>query len=359
MSRNQAVDFFRGIGLWLLFVNHLSPNVWAHFTPAQFGYSDFAEIFVFLSGYVSASMYERAFRSGGTSVAVRKFRSRFVKLYVAHIASMTTSLAILGVFALRGLRLDDPALYVWIGHPLQYVWKTVLLLYSPGLFALLPLYLALSPVALVTVVALRRWPAWVLASSFMVWCIAQTGRFDFLVMQETWFFQPFAWQFLLVIGAASQMYWLQVKRIAESRTVQSFAIVIVVTAFLLGTARLIRLTPAYAHMVIYNIGKKHLALIRLAHFLSLFILIVAIPYNWQKWRETRGVRLAIAGGRHSLLIYSVTLVMAVTFNLILKGLNGGWPLQFACTALGLCVICAIAYQRDRPQVRRDLQSEQV
>jgi hypothetical protein len=359
MSRNQAVDFFRGLGLWLLFVNHLSPNVWAHFTPAQFGYSDFAEIFVFLSGYVSASMYERAFQSGGITAAVAKFRTRFAKLYVAHIVSLVTSLAILGVFASRGLRLDDPALYVWMANPVQYLWKTLLLLYSPGLFALLPLYLVLSPVALFAVVALRRWPTLVLATSFALWWIAQSGRFDFPVMQETWFFQPFAWQFLLVIGAASQMYWSKLERIAESRTVQGFAIVIVVTAFLLGTARLIHLTPAYAHLVIYNVGKRHLALIRLAHFLSLLILIIAIPYDWQKWRETRGVRLAIVGGRHSLLIYSVTLVMAVTFNLILKGLNGGPLLQLACTALGLCVICAIADQRDNPRLKRALQSEQV
>jgi len=57
MSRNQAVDFFRGLGLWMLFVNHLTPNVWSQLTTAQFGFSDFAEILVFLSGYVNASMY--------------------------------------------------------------------------------------------------------------------------------------------------------------------------------------------------------------------------------------------------------------------------------------------------------------
>jgi hypothetical protein len=360
MSRNQAVDFFRGLGLCLVFVNHLRPNVWAHFTPAQFGFSDFAEIFVFLSGYVSASMYERTVQSGGIIAAVGKFRTRFAKLYVAHIVSLVTSLAILGAFASHGLRLDDSDLYVWMENPAQYLWKVLFLLYSPGLFGLLPLYLLLSPVALIAVIALRRWPALVLASSFTLWWVAQTGgRFDFPFMQEIWFFQPFAWQFLLVIGAASQMYWSEVTRIAGSRTLQSLAIVIVLTGFLLGMARLIRLTPAYAHLLFYNVGKRHLAPIRLAHFLGLLILIIAIPYDWQKWRETRGVRLAMAGGRHSLFIYSVTLVMAVTFNLLLKGLNGGPLLQLACTALGLCVLCGIAAQRDKPRVKRHLQSEQA
>jgi hypothetical protein len=358
MSRNQTVDFFRGLGLWMLFVDHLKPNVWSHLTLAQFGFSDFAEIFVFLSGYVSASMYERAVQSGGLAAAVDKLGSRFTKLYKAHIVSMVAGLVILGAFASRGLRLDDSALYIWMGEPVRYLARALLLLYSPGLFGLLPLYLVLSPVALVAFVALRRWPAWVLASSFALWCIAQSGRFDFQVMHETWFFQPFAWQFLLVLGTASKMYGADVERIAESRTLQRVAIVIVLTSFLLRTARLFRLIPDYAHLLIDNAGKTHLTPFRLVHFLSLLVLIIAIPYDWQKWLETRAARLAIAGGRDSLFIYSVTLVLAVTLNLLIKGLDGGPLLQLACCALGLGIICGIADRRHKLPARLDLQPEQ-
>ena len=344
----------------MLFVNHLEPNVWSQLTTAQFGFSDFAEIFVFLSGYVNASMYERAFQSGGITAAVGKLRTRVTKLYIAHIASMVAGLAILGAFASRGLRLDGSALYVWMGEPVRYLARALLLLYSPGLFALLPLYLVLSPVALVAFVALRRWPAWVLASSFALWCIAQSRMVQ--VMQEAWYFQPFAWQFLLVIGTASKMYWADVKRGAESRTLQRLAIVVVLTSFFLKTAMLIgpvrwwlfRLTPLSAHLLVYNAGKIHLAPFRLVHFLSLLILIIAIPCNWQKWLESRAACLAIAGGRDSLFIYSVTLVLAVTLNVLLKGLDGGPLLQFACCALGLCVICGIAYRRDKLPARFDL-----
>src|ERR1019366_2747618 len=43
-KRNLAADIFRGLGLWILFIDHLEPNFWSHFTPGQFGFSDFAEI---------------------------------------------------------------------------------------------------------------------------------------------------------------------------------------------------------------------------------------------------------------------------------------------------------------------------
>jgi hypothetical protein len=358
MNRNQAVDFLRGLGLWMLFVNHLKPNVWSHLTNAQFGFSDFAEIFVFLSGYVSGSMYQRALQSGGMSAALGKLRSRFMKIYIAHIASLLAGLGIMGAFAARGLYLWDSNFYLWMEEPGRYLARALLLLYSPGLFSLLPLYLVLSPLALIAVVALRRWPWWVLASSFALWCVAQTGRFDFQVMRDTWYFQPFAWQFLLVLGVASRMYWGSVKRIAESRILQGLAVVVVVIAFFLKTARLFRIIPGYDEFLIYNAGKTHLAPFRLVHFLSLVILIVGIRWGSKKWLETRAGRLAIAGGSDSLFIYSVSLVLAVLLDLLLKGLNGGVLLQLVCCALGLFILCGLADLRNKVPSRLVLEPEQ-
>lgn len=365
-SRNQAVDFFRGLGLWILFVDHLQPNVWSHFTLAQFGFSDFAEIFLFLSGFVNAGMYERAFQSGGIAAAVRKLGAREARIYSAHIATMVAGFAILAAFASRGLRLNDPALYVWMAQPVRYLLRTLLLLYSPTDFALLPLYLVLSPVALIAVVALRRWPAWFLAGSFALWCVSQSRVLDLQEMREAWYYQPFAWQFLLVLGMASKIYWADVKRRLKSRTALWLAIVTVLSSFLLKTATLIapvqqwlfRLIPFSARLLARNSGKPHLAPFRLVHFLSLVILIVAIPWDWQKWRESRIARLAIAAGRHSLFIYSVSVVLAIASNLFLKRLDGGPLIQFAFCAFGLCVISGIAYVRDRLAARFDSEPEQ-
>jgi uncharacterized membrane protein len=138
--------------------------------------------------------------------------------------------------------------------------------------------------------------------------------------------------------------------------------VVVLASFLLKTATLIgplqqwlfRLIPFSARLLAPNSGKPHLAPFRLVHFLSLVILIIAIPWDCRKWLESRIARLAIAGGRHSLLIYSISVVLAITLNLLLKRLDGGPLLQFAFCALGLCVISGIAYGRDKLQARFDL-----
>ena len=104
----------------------------------------------------------------------------------------------------------------------------------------------------------------------------------------------------------------------------------------------------------HNAGKPHLAPFRLVHFLSLVILIIAIPWDWRKWLESRIARLAIAGGRHSLFIYSLSVALAITLNLVLKRLGGGPLPQFACCALGLCVIGGISYGWDQLSARFDL-----
>jgi hypothetical protein len=93
--RDALVDMVRGIGLWILLIDHIEPDVLARFTPRELGFSDFAEIFVFLSGFINASMYERALGSGGLRKANQKLWSRIGRLYIAHLATMLLCLGIL------------------------------------------------------------------------------------------------------------------------------------------------------------------------------------------------------------------------------------------------------------------------
>ncbi len=354
--RNEAIDFFRGLGLWMVFVDHLQPNVWSHLTLAQFGFSDFAEIFLFLSGYVNAAMYARALDSGGFGAAMRKLGTRTARLYGAHIATMAAAFTLFSVCALRGLRLNVPVLYVWMDAPWRSLLRTLSLIYCPYLYALLPLYLALAPLTLPAVVALRHWPVWTLAGSCALWCIALTRALDLPATNtnEGWLFNPFAWQFLFVIGAAARMHWAVVKRAAESRTVRRLAIAIVLAAFVVQMAILIGplhrwlfgLTPWCGRVLARGADKTRLGPFRPVHFLSLVVLIVAIPRKWHRWLKSGAARLAIVNGRHSLLVFSVGLVLASAMNLLLLRWHGGPLLQLACTVVGLSVSCGIAWQRD-------------
>ena len=60
------LDFFRSIALFLIFIDHIPGNVLSHFTIQSIGFSDAAEIFIFISGYTVALVYGRRMLERGT-----------------------------------------------------------------------------------------------------------------------------------------------------------------------------------------------------------------------------------------------------------------------------------------------------
>src|SRR6202521_4670517 len=59
-ERELRLDLFRGLPLWLIFIDHLPPNLLTWFTIRNYGFSDATEIFIFISGYTAAFVYGRA-----------------------------------------------------------------------------------------------------------------------------------------------------------------------------------------------------------------------------------------------------------------------------------------------------------
>src|ERR1700674_22726 len=59
-ERELRLDLFRGLALWLIFIDHLPPNLLTWFTLRNYGFSDATEIFIFISGYTAAFVYGRA-----------------------------------------------------------------------------------------------------------------------------------------------------------------------------------------------------------------------------------------------------------------------------------------------------------
>ena len=62
-ERELRIDLFRGLALWLIFIDHMSPDLLTWFTIRNYGFSDAAEIFIFISGYTAAFVYGRAMRN--------------------------------------------------------------------------------------------------------------------------------------------------------------------------------------------------------------------------------------------------------------------------------------------------------
>src|SRR5258705_7242558 len=84
-ERDLRLDLFRGIALWLIFLDHIPSNIVNWITIRNYGFSDATEIFIFISGYTAAFVYSKAMRERGIMVAGARILRRAWQIYVAHI----------------------------------------------------------------------------------------------------------------------------------------------------------------------------------------------------------------------------------------------------------------------------------
>src|SRR5262245_37554805 len=63
--RDLRLDFFRGLALWFIFVDHIPDNIVSWLTVRNYGFSDATEIFVFISGYTAVIAYSGIMRQSG------------------------------------------------------------------------------------------------------------------------------------------------------------------------------------------------------------------------------------------------------------------------------------------------------
>src|SRR5438552_15863122 len=84
-ARELRLDPFRGLALWLIFIDHVSPELLSWFTIRSYGFSDAAEIFIFISGYTAAFVYGRALLESGFVIATARILRRVWQIYAIHV----------------------------------------------------------------------------------------------------------------------------------------------------------------------------------------------------------------------------------------------------------------------------------
>src|SRR5260370_4118763 len=84
-ERELRLDLFRGLALWLIFIDHLPPNILTWFTIRNYGFSDATEIFIFISGYTAAFVYGRAMLESSFVVATARILRRRRQVFFASV----------------------------------------------------------------------------------------------------------------------------------------------------------------------------------------------------------------------------------------------------------------------------------
>ncbi len=212
-DRRWELDALRGLMLVLMTLTHLPTRV---SDPAgqPLGFVSAAEGFVLLSAYMAGIVYSgKAWRQGEEAMK-SAFFNRALKLYACQLALLLFAFTVIAGIGL--ITREDSItglLGFFLEKPVVAVLSASLLLYSPALLDILPIYIIfmlISPVILLHGME-RGWRG-VLWLSLIVWLGAQfglgptvfhlaTGWFDMpLRYQDLGAFEILAWQFLWTLG---------------------------------------------------------------------------------------------------------------------------------------------------------------
>lgn len=364
-GRDLRLDVFRGLALITIYVNHVPGTIFENFTSRNFGFSDAAEGFVLMAGIAAGLAYGPDLISDRFWRGLRRSWARAWTLYSVHIVTTAMALGIAAFAARNGVprmieinnvaQLFDDQIGVLIGIPT--------LGHQLGYFNILPLYVTLLLATPLLVRVGHLSPLGLLAGSVALWFVAGLLRLNLPAYPNPggWFFNPFAWQILFVVGLLTGLALKRGERFVPVRpwlvwTCAGFLLAVLVWRLVPPVAQAGRegLRALFELGVPFNVvsfDKTFVAVPRLLHALALLYLVSAIP----------AVRRAVAGawarpialmGRQALPVFASGSVLCVAAQAILNG-SGGDPLVGAWViAGGLAIQLGMAWAFETLSAKR-------
>lgn len=356
-KRDPRVDVLRGLALLMIFIDHIPANAPATFTLHNFGFSDAAEIFVLLAGYSSMVAYGGLFRRAGTRMTLVRIARRCLRIYMFQAALLIVTLLIVrawmdmtGLIPRFGVR---PLLEMGL---LQGMLRGLLLNALPNYLDILPLYIILLALFPLIYVGLTRGIWATLALSGVLWLAAnidhQLNLPNAAAVDDGWYFNPFAWQFLFVIGAAlASAVQAGAGFLPRCRLATTLAIAYLIFSLLQGGSWADWGLPDLQPLAMGLPDKSHVAPLRLINILALAYLLFSIP-GIRTLAEQPFLRAAEACGKHSLEIFAVGCLAALVGRILYRTFDPVWLLQVAVNLGGLALMLGLGLALEARARRR-------
>ena len=350
-ERDLRLDLFRGIALWLIFLDHIPSNAVSWITIRNYGFSDATEIFVFISGYTAAFVYGRAMQTHGFLVATARVLKRAWQIYVAHVFLFAIYLAEIAYVVHsfdNPLYTEEMGVLDFLKEPDVTILQALLLKFKPVNMDVLPLYIVLllwfSPILWL----LLRAPSMALVASAVLYALMWTFDWNIPAYPSgTWAFNPFAWQLLFVFGAWCALGGAQrLNRWLNSRVVIGLAFAYLLFAFSIAMTwyfpRLGAFVPHFVGEAIYPIDKTNLDILRILHFLSLSVIVVwLVPQNWSALKS-RWCWPAIVCGQHSLGIFCLGVFLSFAGHFVFTEVSNRVLTHVIVSLSGIVIMVGVA-----------------
>ncbi|WLB52260.1 OpgC family protein [Bradyrhizobium japonicum] len=342
-DRDLRIDVCRGIALWWIFLDHVPNNIGSWLTPRNYGFCDAAEIFMFISGVTCALAYGRAREREGWSGMIGRSLRRGWDIYAAFLL-LTLACAILAYLAGSDDLADESNTRVLLEHPGATLAHAAILQYRPVNTDVLPVFVIFHVLFAPLLWLLLRAPNATLGVSLLLYALVHLFGWRVPAWPNgVWFFNPLAWQLLIVLGAWCVIEGEKFRPWVMSRPALVFAVLYLIFGLVLAQSWSIEaLVPQTLADLLAPPDKSNLSPMRLLHFVALAIVALRfIPRNWEGL-STPVLSCAKCCGQNSLPIYCFGVLLALASQLTMLDLSEGLAMQIVVSVAGVLMMIVVA-----------------
>jgi hypothetical protein len=304
-----------------IFVSHVAGTGLFWLIHASWGLSDSSEQFVFLSGLALGSVFALKEARGGFAAALRDLAQRLRRLYVMHLG-VAVLFAALVLWADATLLPGEIVRLGWhhlLDAPLAAAGGVAVTLYQPDFIGILPVFLwcmLLMPGFLWLAGRVGGWallPPAALYAAVQAFGLGVPGLGGVPLA-----FNPFAWQFLFLLGA-----WFGRRKLLTGQALAPSTAITVAASAVVATGLYARLV---GHEVLPDLGlgaelldgKGELPPWRLLHALALAWLAARLIPSEAGWMRGRLAQALADIGRNSLPVFCLGLFLSWGIGVALR-----------------------------------------
>ncbi|UPK07688.1 OpgC domain-containing protein [Bradyrhizobium sp. 170] len=351
-GRDLRLDLFRGVANWAIYLDHIPDNVVNWITTRNYGFSDAADLFVFISGYTASFVYARMMLERGFIVGATRLTKRVWQLYVAHIILFVIYIASISYLALRfgdSQLVNDFNVAGLIDNATETLRQGLFLKFKPVNLDVLPLYIVLMGLFPPVLWIMLRQPNWTMLAAIALWLVSrQTGWNLPAYPAGTWYFNPFAWQVLFIFGA-----WCALGGARQSASVIMhpatlwFCIAYMILGLVMTMAGRFsafgEMFPQWLYSMFNPNDKTNLAPYRFLHFVVIVILVIRfVPKEWPglEWKIFDPL---VVCGQQSLAVFCVGVFLSFIGHFELSLSSGSLFAQIFVSVTGIAIMTIVAY----------------
>jgi len=356
LQRDLRLDFFRGLALIFIFIDHIPENFLSYFTLQAFQFYDAAEVFIFISGYTAALVYGRTLVWQGPFYATAQILRRAWQLYVAHIFLFMIFIAEVSYMVTtfnNPMYNDEMRVADFLGEPHVAIVKALLLEFQPTFLDILPLYILLLVIFPVLLLGLRIQPLLVLIPSFLLYAVVQVTDLSVPAYPEghVWYFNPLAWQFLFTAGAALGLGDARTeRRLRPAGAPLLMAIVVAAVGLIIKLSWTIHGVwdpfPGFFLKELWPVNKNNLSLMRLVPFFATVSVVGTLVTPNIKFLHTSLAKPLIWCGQQSLEVFCFGILLSALGHFLLSEYNSAIATQLAVNLAGILALCLTAKMID-------------